>query len=178
MLPNIRPFEDKLPQIADNAYIDPSAIIIGDVCIGQDSSVWPTTVIRGDVNFIRIGERTSIQDGSVLHVTHAGPFSPQGLPLLIGHDVTIGHQVMLHGCTIEDNCLIGMGSTILDGAVVQSNVLIGARSLIPPGKVVESGYLWLGTPAKPIRQLTVEELNFLSYSAQHYVRLKNRYCNG
>lgn len=175
MSPSIRNFEDKLPLIAMSAYLDPSAVIIGDVTIGEDSSIWPTTVIRGDVNYIRIGERTSIQDGSVLHVTHAGPFSPQGSPLLIGNDVTVGHQVILHGCTVEDTCLIGMGSKILDGAVVKSHAFIGAGSLIPPGKVLDSGYLWMGSPVKPIRPLSAEEVDFLKYSAQHYVRLKNRY---
>lgn len=178
MLSQIRPFEGKMPQLADSAYVDAAAVIIGDVAIGDDSSVWPGAIIRGDVNFIRIGARTSVQDASVLHVTHAGPFSPQGSPLCIGNDVTIGHQVILHGCTIESNCLIGMGSKILDGAVVQTNVLVGAGSLIPPGKILESGYLWMGSPVKLIRALTAEELNFLNYSAQHYVRLKNRYLKG
>lgn len=178
MTPNIRRFAHTQPQLADSVYIDPAAVVIGDVCIGQDSSVWPGAIIRGDVNLIRIGERTSIQDSCVLHVTHAGPYSPQGAPLLIGNDVTIGHQVILHGCTVEDTCLIGMGSKILDGAIVQAKVLIGAGSLIPPGKVIESGYLWMGSPVKRIRPLRPDELEFLHYSAQHYVRLKNRYLQG
>lgn len=178
MSPTIRSFAGKMPEVAATAYIDPTATVIGDVVIGADSSVWPMTSIRGDVNYIRIGERTSIQDGSVLHVTHAGPFSPQGNALHIGNNVTVGHQVILHGCTVEDNCLIGMGSKILDGAIVQSQVFLGAGSLVPPGKVLESGYLWLGSPAKKIRALTEEELHFLDYSAQHYVRLKNIYLKG
>lgn len=177
MLVNIRAFENKLPVIAKNAYIDPAAVIIGDVEIGHDSSVWPTTVIRGDVNYIRIGARTSVQDGSILHVAHAGPFSP-GAPLIIGNDVTVGHQVILHACIVEDACLIGMGTKILDGAIIKSQVLIGAGSLVPPGKILESGYLWMGSPVKMVRALTADELNFLQYSAQHYVRLKNRYLKG
>ncbi|CAM4419707.1 MAG: Protein YrdA [Legionellaceae bacterium] len=175
MLSKIRSFEDKVPDINDSVYIDPTAVIIGDVIIGKDSSVWPTVVIRGDVNYIRIGERTSIQDGSILHVTHSGPFSLTGASLHIGNNVTIGHKVILHGCTIGDSCLIGMGSTILDGAIIESHVLIGAGSLIPPGKIINSGYLWLGQPIQKIRPLTEEEIFFLQYSADHYVKLKNRY---
>ncbi len=172
---SIRPFEDKRPFITKSAFIDSAAVVIGDVVIGEDSSIWPTTVIRGDINHIKIGDRTSIQDGTVIHVNHAGPFNPQGNPTIVGNEVTVGHRVTLHGCTIEDTCLIGIGSIVMDGAIVQSQVVIGAGSLVPPGKIVESGYLWLGSPVKQIRLLTEQELSFLTYTANYYVSLKNRH---
>jgi carbonic anhydrase/acetyltransferase-like protein (isoleucine patch superfamily) len=153
--------------------------VIGDVQIGDDSSVWPGVVIRGDVNFIRIGERSSIQDGSVIHVSHDGPYTrPGGFPTVIGNDVTVGHAVVLHGCTLEDACLIGMHASVLDGAVVQKHGFVGAGALIPPGKVVGSGELWVGNPAKKLRDLSQREIDSLLYSAQHYVRLKDRYLAG
>lgn len=172
---NIRPFEKKTPVIDSSSYIDPTAVVIGDVVIGKDCSVWPMTVIRGDVNSIRIGDRSNIQDSSVLHVNHAGEFNPEGDPLVIGDDVTVGHRVTLHGCTVGDRCLIGIGSIVMDGAIVESEVIIGAGSLVPRGKVLTSGYLWLGSPVKQIRPLTAEEISFLSYSAEHYSQLKDRY---
>lgn len=176
MAENIRPYKNILPKIAGSAYIDASAVVIGDVEIGEDSSVWPMVAIRGDVNSIRIGERTNIQDGSVLHVTHAGgPLSPEGNALYVGSDVTVGHGAILHACTIEDKCLIGMGSTVLDGAVIQSGAMVGAGSVVSPGKVLEGGYLYLGTPARKARELSQKEKDFLSYSAQHYLALKNDY---
>ncbi len=172
----IRPFEDVMPQVDESAYVDEQAAVIGDVVIGADSSIWPMAVLRGDVNTIRIGERTSVQDGSALHVTHDHPGEPGGFPLVVGDDVTVGHNVTLHGCTIGNRCLVGMGSTILDGAVLEEGVFLAAGSLVPPGKTLEGGYLWVGSPVKKARPLNEDEENWLSYSAQHYVRLKNKYC--
>lgn len=172
---NIRPFKNILPEINNSAYIDVAACVIGDVMIGADCSVWPMVAIRGDVNSIRIGERTNIQDGSVLHVTHKGPLSPEGNALHIGSDVTIGHGSVIHACTIEDECLIGMGSVILDGAVIQKGAMVGAGSVVAPGKVLPGGYLYLGSPARQARELNQKEKDFLAYSAQHYVKLKNDY---
>ena len=157
------------------AYIDEDAVVIGDVTLGVDSSIWPMCSIRGDVNLIRIGERTNIQDGSVIHVTHRFGALPEGYPVHIGNDVTVGHKVILHGCTVEDLCLIGMGSSVLDGAIIRSKVLLGAGSLVPEGKDLEGGYLWLGRPAKKMRELTEQELKWFEYSAKHYVTLKNEY---
>ncbi len=172
---NIREFEGKQPQIAASAFVDSSAVVIGDVIIGADSSVWPMAVIRGDINCIKIGERSSIQDGTVIHVNHAGDYNPQGNAVVIGNEVTVGHKVTLHGCTIADLCLIGIGSIVMDGVLVESNVILGAGSLVPPGKVLEAGYLWLGSPVKKIRPLTDREKQFLKYSANYYAALKNRH---
>ena len=172
---NVRPYMNQLPRLGANVYVDPAALVIGDVELGDDASLWPFAVARGDVHYIRIGARTNVQDGSVLHVTHDGPYTPGGFPLLIGADVTIGHGAILHACTIEDACLIGMGSTVLDGAVVKTNGFVGAGAVIPPGKIVGSGELWLGNPAKCVRRLSDKEIEQLYYSAQHYVRLKDRY---
>jgi len=172
---SIRNYKDTSPQIASSAFVDEAAVIIGDVIICDDSSVWPMAVLRGDVNFIRVGERSSIQDGSVLHVTHPHEAVPEGHPLIIGNDVTVGHNVTLHGCTIGNRCLVGMGSTVLDGAVLEDGVLLGAGSLVPPGKVLEGGYLWIGSPVKRARALTDAEKEWFDYSAAHYVRLKNNH---
>lgn len=128
----IRTYQAHTPKLGERAFVDHSAVVIGDVEIGADSSVWPLTVIRGDMHRIRIGARTSVQDASVLHITHAGPFNPEGFPLLIGDDVTIAHKVMLHGCSIGSRVLIGMGSIVMDGAVVEDDVMVGAGSLVPP----------------------------------------------
>ena len=171
----MRAYRNHLPEIHESAWIDPTASIIGDVVMGRDSSAWPATVIRGDVNHIRIGERTSIQDGSVIHVTHRSEWNPDGYATLIGNDVTIGHKVILHGCTVEDLCLVGMGSIILDGALIRKHCLIGAGSLVPPGRELEGGWLWLGSPVRKARKLTDAEIEHFSYSAAHYVRLKNDY---
>ncbi|TBU92779.1 gamma carbonic anhydrase family protein [Phytopseudomonas dryadis] len=171
----IRTYQGITPSLADRVFVDASAVVIGDVEIGEDSSVWPLTVIRGDMHRIRIGRRTSVQDGSVLHITHAGPFNPDGFPLIVGDEVTIGHKVMLHGCTLGSRILVGMGSTVMDGAVVQDEVIIGAGSLVPPGKVLESGYLYVGSPVKQARPLTDKERNFFSYTAGNYVKLKDQH---
>lgn len=166
------------PRIAAGVYIDPDAVVIGDVEIGEGSSVWPMTVVRGDIHHIRIGERTSVQDGSVLHVTHAGPYNPDGFPLIIGNDVTIGHKVMLHGCTIGNRILIGMAAVILDGVVVNDEVIIGAGTLVPPGKVLESGYLYMGSPARQARKLTDNEIKYFHYTSKRYVDLAAAYLAG
>jgi len=171
----IRAFRNNAPNIDDSAWVDDSAVVIGDVTIGENSSVWPLVVIRGDIHQIRIGNRSNIQDGSILHVTHVSQFNPDGFPLEIGSDVTIGHNVVLHGCSIQDRCLIGMGSTVLDGAVVESNIMVGANSLVPGGKHLESGFLWLGSPVKKIRPLNEHELRFLGYSAKNYHALAQEY---
>lgn len=163
------------PQLAEGAWVHDSAQVIGDVVLGEESSVWPQVAMRGDVNFIRIGKQSNVQDGSVLHVTHKRESDPQGAPLIIGDRVTVGHNVILHGCTIGDECLIGMGTIILDRAIVQDRVMIGAGSLVPPGKVLRSGYLYLGSPVREIRALTEEELASFNYSANNYVQLMKRY---
>jgi carbonic anhydrase/acetyltransferase-like protein (isoleucine patch superfamily) len=172
---NIRTYQGMTPKIGERAFIDISSVVLGDVEIGADSSVWPLVVIRGDMHRIRIGERSSIQDGSVLHITHAGPFNPDGYPCIVGDDVTVGHQAMLHGCTIGNRVLVGMGTTVMDGAVVEDEVVIGAGSLVPPGKTLESGYLYVGRPVKQVRELTEKERSFFTYSAQNYVHLKDKH---
>ena len=171
----IRSFENNHPRIDGSAYIDPQALIVGDVEIGADASLWPNVVVRGDVQSIKIGANTNIQDGSVLHVSHNSEFAPGGFSVVVGEGVTVGHMVVLHGCRIEANCLIGMGSLVLDGARVQSGAMLGAGSLVGPGKVIEGGYLWHGRPARRVRPLTPVEQRYLAYSAEHYVRLKNRH---
>lgn len=171
----IRDFEDRLPDIHPTSFIDDKALVIGDVTIGEHCSVWPFTVIRGDVNSIQLGNNSNIQDNSVLHVSHDGPYNPGGFDLKIGDNVTVGHRVILHGCHIGNNCLVGMGSTIMDGVVIEANTIIGAGSLVTPGKKLESGYLWLGSPARKVRKLTNEEINSINYSAQHYIKLKARH---
>ncbi len=171
----IRKYQGTTPTLGEKVFVDASAVVIGDVQLGDDSSVWPLTVIRGDMHHIRIGARTSVQDASVLHITHAGPFNPDGFPLLIGDDVTIGHKVMLHGCTVGNRILIGMGSTVMDGAVIEDDVILGAGSLVPPGRVLESGFLYVGSPAKQIRPLTEKERAFFTYTAANYVRLKDQH---
>ncbi len=172
---SIRGFRQKMPTIGRGSYIDDQAAVIGDVVIGEDCSVWPMAVLRGDVHSIRIGNRTNIQDGSVGHVTHYSEYNPDGASLIIGDDVTIGHRVVVHACTIGHRCLIGMGSVILDKAVIQDDVIIGANSLVSENKVLESGYLYLGSPVKQVRKLTENEIKFLPYSAQHYMTLKDQY---
>ena len=172
---NIRPYQGTLPRLGANVYIDPAAVVIGDVEIGEDASLWPFAVARGDVHTIRIGARSNVQDGAVIHVTHDGPYTPGGFPTLIGEDVTIGHKAIVHACRIEDAALIGMGAIVLDGAVVKKHGFVGAGALIAPGKTVGEGELWLGNPARRVRMLSAEEIERLYYSAQHYVRLKNRY---
>jgi len=172
---NIRPLGGRSPRLGRRVYIDPRALVIGDVALEEDCSVWPQAVIRGDMHRIRVGARTSIQDGSVLHITHAGPYNPEGWPLSIGAEVTVGHQATLHGCRIGDRVLIGMCATVMDGAVVEDEVVLAAGALVTPGKVLRSGFLYAGAPAREKRPLTGDELRYFSYSADNYVGLKDRY---
>ncbi|WPC05098.1 gamma carbonic anhydrase family protein [Pseudomonas benzenivorans] len=171
----IRSYQQFTPQLGERVFVDASAVVLGDVEIGDDSSVWPLAVIRGDMHSIRIGERSSVQDGSVLHITHAGPFNPGGYPLNIGDDVTVGHKVILHGCSIGNRVLVGMGSIVMDGVVIEDEVVLGAGSLVPPGKRLQSGYLYVGSPARQARALTEEERSYFRYSADNYVRLKDQH---
>jgi len=171
----LRSFENNYPKIGNNVYIDPSACIIGDVSIADDVSIWPQAVIRGDVNRIHIDKMTNVQDGAILHVTHQGPFTPEGAELKIDMGVTIAHKAVLHGCTIQEFSLIGINTVILDNVVVEPRTLVAAGSLVPSGKRLKTGYLYLGNPVKQIRPLTNKEIERLEYSAQHYVRLKNKY---
>lgn len=172
---NIQCYQGLLPQIGAEVYLHATALVIGNVHLAEQVSVWPGTVIRGDVNYIHIGAGTNVQDLSVLHVSHKSSWDPQGAPLIIGQHVTIGHKVILHGCTIEDECLIGMGSIVMDKVIVQKHVLLAAGSLVPEGRVLESGFLYMGSPAKKIRPLTEAEIAYFIYSAKHYMRLKNQY---
>ncbi|MEO6137095.1 MAG: gamma carbonic anhydrase family protein [Luteimonas sp.] len=173
---NIRSYLGQQPILGERAYVDRTASVIGDVVLGDDVSIWPGTVVRGDVNFIRIGARTNIQDGSVVHVSHDGPHAKLGgFATVIGSDVTIGHKAIVHACRIEDAVLIGMGAIVLDGAVIRTHGFVGAGALITPGKEVGEGELWLGNPARKVRMLTDAEIQALYYSAQHYVRLKDQY---
>jgi len=171
----LRSFESFTPTVATSAFVDTTALVIGQTTIGEDSSVWPLVVVRGDINKISIGARTNIQDGTVIHVTHDGPFNPGGFATSIGDDVTVGHKVMLHGCWIGDRVLVGMGAIVMDGVVVESDVVIGGGSLVPPGKRLESGFLYMGAPVRQIRKLTDRELEYFSYSATKYVELKDRH---
>ena len=171
----IRQFKGKSPEIDSTAYVDSTALVIGDVTIGSDSSVWPMVVIRGDVHTIHIGSKTNIQDGSILHVSHDGKFSPGGFPLSIGDYVTVGHNAVVHACTVGNYCLIGMSATIMDGAVVGDKSIIAAGALVPTGKKLEGGYLYVGSPVKQARPLNDKELEFLEYSAEHYSKLKEEH---
>jgi carbonic anhydrase/acetyltransferase-like protein (isoleucine patch superfamily) len=164
-----------LPTLGARVYVAPSAAVIGKVTIGDDSSIWPMAVARGDVHSIRIGARTSIQDGTVLHVTHDGPYAPGGRPLIIGNDVTVGHRAVLHACTIGNACLVGMGALILDDVETEDFVMIGAGALVTPGKRLETRGLYVGSPARRVRDLTQKEVEFLTYSAAHYVKVKDNY---
>jgi len=173
----VRSFKGMTPKLGQQVFVDESAVVIGDVVLGDDVSVWPNTVIRGDMHSIKIGDRCSIQDGSILHITHASDYNPGGYPLTLGNDVTVGHMAMLHGCTIGNEVLIGMQAMVMDGAVVQDKVVIGAGTLVPPGKTLESGHLYVGRPAKQVRPLTEKELSYFKYTAANYVKLKNDYLN-
>jgi carbonic anhydrase/acetyltransferase-like protein (isoleucine patch superfamily) len=166
----IRTFNGIRPTLGNNVYVDEGAQVIGEVTLGD--------VIRGDVNHIHIGRDTNVQDLCCLHVTHKRESDPNGEPLIIGERVTVGHSVVLHACTVGNESLIGIGSIVLDRAIIEDRVLVGAGSLVPPGKRLKSGWLYLGRPVKEVRPLTDEELAHFSYSAQHYIRLMNKYLAG
>lgn len=171
----LRSYKGITPTINENVYIDSSAVLIGDIELNADASIWPLVAARGDVNHIKIGARSNVQDGAVLHVTRKTPDNPTGHPLIIGDDVTIGHKAMLHGCHVGHRVLVGMGAILLDSAIIEDDVIIGAGSLVPPGKVLKSGFLYIGSPVKQARPLTNNERAFLPTSADNYVRLKNEY---
>ncbi|WP_200762672.1 gamma carbonic anhydrase family protein [Nitrosophilus alvini] len=171
-------YKNWFPKIQKDVWIAPNATIVGNVEIGKDSSVWFGCVVRGDVHYIKIGERTNIQDLSMIHVTHyKKPDMCDGNPTIIGDDVTIGHRVMLHGCTIENACLIGMSVTILDGAVIGKESIVGAGSLVTRNKKFPPRSLIMGSPAKVVRELTDEEVAELYKSSHRYVEFKNNYIN-
>lgn len=173
----LRAFENISPRLGARVFVDPASVVIGDVELGDDCSVWPMTVIRGDMHRIRIGARTSVQDGSVLHITHASDFNPDGFPLTIGEDVTIGHKAILHGCTLGNRILVGMGAIVMDGAVVDDEVIIAAGAVVTPGKHLESGYVYAGNPAKALRPLKDKERAFFPYTAGNYVKLKDKFLS-
>lgn len=174
-LNNLRRYNGILPTIDKNTYIDPSAVLVGDITLASDVSIWPLVAARGDVNYITIGHRSNIQDGSVLHVTRKSHENVMGNPLIIGDDVTVGHKCMLHGCTLGNRILVGMGAIIMDGTIVEDDVFIGAGTVVPPNKTLKSGYLYVGNPMKQVRELKAGELSFLKQSALNYVKLKNEY---
>ncbi|MGD8107547.1 gamma carbonic anhydrase family protein [Pantoea sp. FN0302] len=173
----LRPYKQFFPRTGNRVMVDATSVVVGDVTLGDDVSIWPLVAIRGDVNSVVIGKRSNIQDGSVLHVTHKSAARPEGFPLIIGEDVTVGHKAMLHGCTIGNRVLVGMGSILLDGVIVEDDVMIGAGSLVPPGKRLEKGYLYLGSPVKQIRPLNEKEIEGLRYSANNYVTWKDDYLD-
>jgi len=172
---NLRSWKGVTPLLGERVYVDPAAVVLGQVSIGDDSSVWPTAVVRGDVNAIVIGARTSVQDGCVLHVTHDGPYNPGGHALSIGDDVTIGHRAVLHGCRVGNRCLIGMGAVVMDGAIVEDEVIVAGGALVTPGSRCERGSLYVGSPARRLRALGGRELDQLAYSAAWYVKVKDEY---
>ncbi|KUM52256.1 gamma carbonic anhydrase family protein [Rheinheimera sp. EpRS3] len=174
----IRAYKGITPKLASGVYIDESSVLVGDIELAEDVSIWPLVAARGDVNYIRIGARTNIQDGSVLHLSRPSRGKPAGSPLIIGEDVTVGHKVMLHGCTLGNRILVGMGAIVMDDVIVEDDVIIGAGSLVPPGKRLQSGYLYVGSPVKPARPLNDAEKTFLAESAANYVLLKNEYLAG
>lgn len=175
MKKNIRPYLEHHPIIDASCYIDDMSVIIGDVSLAENVSVWPFAVIRGDVNSIKIGKNSNVQDHCMLHVSHKNDAKPNGSPLMIGEEVTIGHHVTLHGCTIGNRVLVGINSIILDDVIIEDDVMIGAGSLVPPRKVLKSGYLYVGSPVQQVRPLTEKEIAFLSYSATHYVKVMNQH---
>jgi carbonic anhydrase/acetyltransferase-like protein (isoleucine patch superfamily) len=172
---SIRSFKGIYPKLGNRVYIDPAATVIGDVNLGDDVSVWPGAVIRGDLLSIVVGARSNIQDNAVLHTTHASDYNPEGYPLVVGADVVIGHRAILHGCTLGSQILVGNGAIINDGAVVEDLVIVGAGCMVPPRKTLESGFIYVGNPCKKLRELTENEKKFFRYSAASYIRLKDQY---
>lgn len=171
----LEPYQNIYPEIAGGAFVHSTACIIGQVTIATDSSIWPYCVLRGDVEAICVGAQTNIQDGTIIHTTHAGPFTEAGRATHVGDQVTVGHRCILHACTIEDRAFIGMNTTILDGAIIRSGAMIGANSLITSGQDITGGYLWLGQPARKNRPLTQAEQDYIVYSAEHYDRIAQSY---
>ena len=171
----MRNFQDLEPQLSPGAFVHEDALVVGNVTIGEESSLWPGVVARGDVHFIRIGRRSNVQDGTVLHVTQAEVEGEAGYPLIIGDEVTIGHRAVVHGCTVGNRVLIGIGAIVLDGAVIEDEVVVGAGSVVAPGKRLESGYLYLGTPARRARPLSDTDRRSIVLGSQHYVELKEHY---
>lgn len=171
----IRKYKNITPTFGNRCYIDDTSVLVGDITCGDDVSFWPFVAARGDVNKITIGHRTNVQDATVLHVTRKSKKNPDGFPLTIGDDVTIGHKCMLHGCTLGSRILVGMGAIIMDGVEVGDDIIIGAGALVPPNKKLEAGYLYVGNPCKQKRKLTEEEISFLAQSSLNYVALKNDY---
>ncbi|MCH1491808.1 MAG: gamma carbonic anhydrase family protein [Luminiphilus sp.] len=174
---NLRVWRSSSPRIGARVMVDPSAVVLGDIALGDDVSIWGNCSIRADMHRISIGEGTNIQDNSVLHITHAGRFNPDGFPLVIGERVTVGHRAVLHGCTLGDRVLVGMGAIVMDGAIVEDEVMIAGGALVTPGKRLESGWLYGGSPAKPMREISASERAFLGYSAENYIRLKQEYLD-
>jgi carbonic anhydrase/acetyltransferase-like protein (isoleucine patch superfamily) len=177
MSKNIRSYLEHSPTIDSSCYVDDMSVVIGDVQLAENVSVWPFAVIRGDVNSIRIGKNSNVQDHCMLHVSHKNQSKPNGSPLIIGEDVTVGHHVTLHGCTIGNRVLVGINTVVLDDVIIEDDVIIGAGSLVPPRKVLKSGFLYVGSPVQQVRPLTEKELEFLSYSALRYVKVKDDYKN-
>ena len=172
---SIRSHRGISPKLGQRVYVDSAATVIGDVTLGDDASVWPGAVIRGDMHSISVGARSNVQDNAVLHITHASDFNPSGFPLIIGDDVVIGHRAILHGCTLGDRILVGNGAIINDGAVIEDEVIIGAGCMVPPGKTLESGFVYVGNPCKAMRKLSEKERGFFTYSPANYVKLKDQY---
>ena len=175
MNPFVRTFRGIEPQLGDRVYIDPAATVIGKVTLGDDVSVWPGAVIRGDMEAIQVGHRSNVQDNAVLHTTHAGEFNPDGWRLIIGDDVVIGHRAILHGCIIGDRVLVGNGAIINDGAVIEDELIVGAGCVVPPRKTLQSGFVYVGNPCRQLRPITDQERRFFRYSPAHYVKLKDHY---
>ena len=173
---SLRAFGPDYPQLGARVFVDPTALVSGRVTLEDDVSVWPMCVLRGDVNTIDVGARTNVQDGSVLHVTHEREGAGGGHPLVVGADVTIGHRVILHGCTVGARCLIGMGAIVMDGVLIEDEVLLAAGSVVPPGKRLQARSLYLGNPARRVRALSAAEIESLAYSAAHYVKLKDQHA--
>lgn len=173
----IYPYKNVVPTIDPTAYVHPDAVIIGDVHVGMHSSIWPGVVIRGDVNFVRIGSRTNIQDGSILHVTRPTEENPSGIPLIIGDEVIIGHQVSLHACHLKNRSMVGIGAIVLDRVVVEEQAMVGAGSLVTPGKQVLAGELWMGSPARRVRLLSPQELTHMAATTANYLLLAQSYGN-
>lgn len=173
----IRPHHGVTPTIAASAFVAETAVVIGDVTIGEQASIWYGCVLRGDGNYIRVGARTNVQDGTIVHVNHERE-GAAGTRTIIGADVTIGHMALIHACTLEDGCFIGMQACVMDGAVVESGAMVAAGALVTPGKRVKRGELWGGSPARLMRRLTEAELKYFAYTVEHYLEMAESYRNG